>query len=323
LAAQLLARERNLILGSLIALAVAAWAIVIWQASTMDTDAMSMTMGTGEPKAAMGLMKTDGADGMVSSSVMAAGGVSDMGDNATQNQQMTETMPSLEGKHSESNGMPMGLTMNRSAALFIGVWVAMMVAMMFPTSAPMILAFAQIQGTRQTRGQVVVPSWIFLLAYIALWSATGFLAYVVASLADNLANHSHWLLANSGRIGGAVLLVAGLYQLSPWKNKCLAQCRTPMSFIMTRWKEGTGGAIRMGLEHGAYCLGCCWLLFVILFPLGMMNVAAMAMITVVIFAEKSLAIGQRVAQAAAIALVAYGGLVLLLLPNALPTNITV
>jgi predicted metal-binding membrane protein len=120
-----------------------------------------------------------------------------------------------------------------------------------------------------------------------------------------------------------VLIVAGLYQLSPLKDKCLAQCRTPTTFIMTRWREGRVGALRMGLEHGAFCLGCCWLLFVILFPLGMANVAAMAGITLLIFAEKTLAIGKPVARAAAVALVAYGALVLLVLPDALPTNMTI
>src|ERR671938_1047278 len=113
-----------------------------------------------------------------------------------------------------------------------------------------------------------------------------------------------WVMANAGRLGGGILTVAGLYQFSPLKHLCLAKCRSPMAFIMTSWRDGYGGAFRMGLEHGLYCLGCCWLLFVILFPLGMTNVAAMAVITLLIFAEKSLAIGPAVARAAALALVA-------------------
>ena len=118
-----------------------------------------------------------------------------------------------------------------------------------------------------------------------------------------------WLLDNAARIGGVVLILAGLYQLSPLKRACLSKCRTPMAFILTSWRDGYGGAFRMGLEHGLYCLGCCWLLFVILFPLGMMNVAAMAVITLLIFAEKSLPRGPQIGQAAASLLIAYGALV--------------
>jgi predicted metal-binding membrane protein len=214
----------------------------------------------------------------------------------------------------------MGLTMGMSAPLFIALWAAMMVAIMFPTAAPLILTFAAVQKDRQTRGQVYVPTWLFVASYIVLWSAAGLLAYGIARAGDSLAAHSMWLMDNAGRIGGGLLIVAGLYQLSPLKNLCLSKCRSPMSFVLTRWRDGAAGAVRMGLDHGAYCLGCCWLLFVILFPLGMMNVAAMALITVVIFGEKSLAVGAKVARVAAFALVVYG-VIVLFEPGALPTMI--
>jgi len=219
--------------------------------------------------------------------------------------------------------MDMGLTMNMSAALFIGVWVAMMVAMMFPTAAPMILTFATVQNNRQKQGHAFIPTWLFTLAYITLWAATGFIAYGAAVGGDALASDVDWIANNAGRLGGVLLVIAGAYQLSPWKDKCLSQCRTPTSFILGSWREGRTGAVRMGLEHGAYCLGCCWFLFAILFPLGMMNVAAMAIITLVIFAEKSLAIGYRVARVAAVGLVVYGTLVALAIPGALPTSMTI
>lgn len=246
-----LPRERNFILGGLLVLAAAAWAVLIWQSQMMDEEDMGLTMGMGAP-------------------------------------------------------------------LFIALWAAMMVAIMFPTAAPMILTFARVQANRRERGQVFVPTWLFVGAYILLWSATGLLAYAAAVIGDELAAGSMWLMDNAGRIGGGVIVVAGLYQLSPLKSTCLSQCRSPMSFILGSWRDGYGGAVRMGLEHGGYCLGCCWLLFIILFPLGMMNVAAMAAITVVIFAEKSLAIGKTVAKAASAALIVYGALVLVL-PDALPT----
>ncbi len=212
----------------------------------------------------------------------------------------------------------MGLTMGMSAPLFIAIWAAMMVAIMFPTAAPMILTFARVQAGRRDRGQVFVPTWLFVSAYLFLWVATGALAYLAASGADSLASGSMWLMDNASRIGGVVLVFAGLYQLSPMKATCLGKCRTPMSFIMGSWRDGYGGAIRMGLEHAAYCFGCCWLLFVILFPLGMMNIAILALVTLVIFAEKSLAIGPDIARAAAAVLVIYG-VIVIAMPSALPT----
>jgi len=305
-ATQLLSRDRNFILVLLIALAIAAWALVIWQADSVETSS-SMSMNDASQSGT-------GPDSMAAATFSMS----------TEQASMDDMPEAGSGAPSSVMAeMSMGLTMNMSAALFLGVWIAMMVAMMFPTAAPMILAFARIQGSREAKGQVFVPTWLFIFAYLTLWSAMGMLAFLGASTADSLAEDSAWLLDNAGRIGGAVLIIAGLYQLSPWKNRCLVQCRTPMGFIMTRWKEGRFGAVRMGLEHGAYCLGCCWFLFVILFPLGMMNVAALALVTLLIFAEKALAIGERVARFAAVGLIGYGALVMIALPGALPTSMTI
>ena len=214
----------------------------------------------------------------------------------------------------------MGLTMGMGAPLFMAIWVAMMVAMMFPTAAPMILMFARVHGARQQRGQPFVPTWVFVSAYLVVWTLFGALAYGVAVGAEKLAEQSMWLMDNAARFGGAVVILAGLYQLSPLKRSCLSKCRTPMAFILGSWRDGYGGTFRMGLEHGAYCLGCCWLLFVILFPLGVMNVAAMAVITLLIFAEKSLPTGRQIGQIGAMAIVAYGALAIFV-PGALPIAI--
>src|SRR5712692_7278707 len=182
--------------------------------------------------------------------------------------------------------MHMDLTMGMGAPLFLALWVAMMVAMMFPTAAPMILMFARAAATKRQRGQAYVPAWVFVSAYLVVWTLFGVVAYGVAVGADTLADQSMWLMDHGPRIGGAVLIVAGLYQLSPLKYTCLSKCRSPLSFVMQHWRDGYGGAFRMGIEHGLYCLGCCWLLFVILFPLGIMNIAVMALLTVLIYAEK-------------------------------------
>jgi predicted metal-binding membrane protein len=210
----------------------------------------------------------------------------------------------------------MGLTMGMTGALFVGVWALMMVAIMFPTAAPMIVMFARIQQSRSERARPYVPTWIFAASYIALWIATGVLAYLLAVGLDALAQQSMWLMENGARLGGALILLAGAYQLSPLKEICLAKCRSPLGFISSSWRDGYGGALRMGLVHGGYCIGCCWMLFLILFPLGMMNLLAMIAVTLLIFAEKVLPLGDRVRQLAAVALIAYGGLVMFV-PSAL------
>jgi predicted metal-binding membrane protein len=154
-----------------------------------------------------------------------------------------------------------------------------------------------------------------------VWTLSGAAAYAGALAVEAIAARAALSPTTAARIGGAVLVAAGVYQITPFKDLCLSKCRTPISFIMTSWRDGATGALRMGLLHGAYCLGCCWLLFVVLFPLGIMNVAAMAVITLVIFAEKVLPWGRPVARATAAALVAYGAVVLVV-PHVLPTFMT-
>ena len=211
----------------------------------------------------------------------------------------------------------MGLTMGMSALLFIAIWIVMMVAMMFPTAAPMILMFSKIYTSKRQQELPFVPTWVFVSAYLLVWSLCGVVAYPLAVGIEQLAGQSMWLMDNAARLGGVVLLLAGLYQLSPLKDICLSKCRTPLQFILSSWHDGYGGAFRMGLEHGAFCLGCCWLLFVILFPLGIMNIAVMALVTALIFAEKALPIGRQISKLAGAGLIVYGVLIMFL-PAALP-----
>jgi predicted metal-binding membrane protein len=209
-------------------------------------------------------------------------------------------------------------TMGLRAPLFLAIWVTMMVAMMFPTAAPMIITFHKVQTGKRQRGEAFVSTWIFVAAYLLVWSLSGVAAYAGALAAEAVAARIALSPATAARVGGAVLVAAGLYQLTPLKDLCLSKCRTPITFIMTSWRDGAAGALRMGLLHGAYCLGCCWLLFVILFPLGIMNIAAMAVITLIIFAEKTLPWGRTAVRAAAGALIVYG-LIVLAAPHLLPT----
>jgi predicted metal-binding membrane protein len=215
------------------------------------------------------------------------------------------------------NNQAMGLTMGMSALLFIAIWAVMMVAMMFPAAAPMILMFSAVYAGKRRQEQPYVPTWIFVSAYLLVWVLSGVLAYFLAIGVEKLAGQSMWLMENATRIGGAILVIAGLYQLSPLKNVCLSKCRTPFQFLLTSWQDGYAGAFRMGIEHGTFCLGCCWLLFVILFPLGIMNIAVMAVVTALIFAEKALPVGRQISQLAGGGLIVYGVLVMFL-PAALP-----
>ena len=218
----------------------------------------------------------------------------------------------------EGDGTATGLTMGIPAPLFMAMWAMMMVAMMFPASAPMILMFSNVHRARAERGQAFAPTWVFVSGYILVWLVAGAVAYGAAIVAEASASQVPWLTANAARIGGFVLISAGLYQLSPLKRSCVTKCQTPFQVIMTSWRDGYGGAFRMGFDHGRYCLGCCVFLFAILFPLGVMNIGAMIAITAFIFAEKSLPVARQLGLAAAAVLVIYGAAVMLQ-PDLLPT----
>jgi predicted metal-binding membrane protein len=221
------------------------------------------------------------------------------------------------------HGHEMGVdfTMGLAAPLFLAMWVAMMVAMMFPAAAPMILLFDRVERGKRDAGRSYVPTAYFLGAYLAVWTAFGAVAFTLAVGIDRLAADSEWITAEWARLGGLLLIAAGLYQLSPLKEICLSKCRSPMAFLMTSWRDGKVGAVQMGLLHGGYCVGCCWLLFVILLPLGVMNVAAMIVVALLVFGEKVLPGGNRLARAAALVLVVYG-IVVTLFPDALPTTVS-
>jgi len=220
------------------------------------------------------------------------------------------------------SGMETGLdlTMGMAAPLFLAMWVAMMVAMMFPAAAPMVLLFDRVERGKREAGRSFVPTAYFVGAYLAIWTAFGVLAFALAVVVDRLVTNAGWDTGQWARFGGILLIAAGLYQLTPLKDVCLSKCQSPMSFLMTSWRNGKVGAIQMGLLHGGYCLGCCWLLFVILLPLGVMNVAAMVVIALLVFGEKTLPVGSRIARAAALVLVVYG-VVVTLSPGALPTTV--
>jgi predicted metal-binding membrane protein len=194
--------------------------------------------------------------------------------------------------------MPNGM----SAVLFIVMWLTMMVAMMFPAVAPIVLAHRYVL---QRRGEGPLPTLAFVAGYLAVWTAIGVIPLAAFLGFRNLpatAGHSTWLVS----LAGGILVVAGVYQFTPLKSACLRACRNPLSFILSHdFGSGSRGALRAGLSHGAYCLGCCWALMTILVVVGLMNLAWMALLALVFFAEKNWRRGRELSMVA-------GGLVALL-----------
>src|SRR5437016_5062959 len=168
------------------------------------------------------------------------------------------------------------------------MWVIMMIAMMLPRELQMILTFAAVARNRQRLGHPYIPLSIFLLGYVVIWCVFSAFAALAQLWLNRHALLSASMMSSSALLGGALLLGAGAFQFTPLKQSCLTHCRGPLEFIMTRWREGSSGAFRMGLEHGAFCTGCCWALMALLFVAGVMNILWIAALTLLVCAEKML-----------------------------------
>lgn len=197
--------------------------------------------------------------------------------------------------------------------MLCAMWTVMMVAMMLPAVSPTVLMFTRLNRSRHHEHAPYGETGGFLSGYLVLWSIFSLLAGVA-----QWAFHSSGLITEgktSNVPGGLLLVGAGVYQWTPLKNGCLRHCRSPLSFFMTRWKEGTVGAFRMGLEHGSYCVACCWLLMLLLFGAGVMNLLWMGTITALVVLEKISPSGPWVARISGALLAGWGvwvlGLVLL------------
>jgi len=186
------------------------------------------------------------------------------------------------------------------------MWAEMMVAMMIPSAAPMILTFAMVNRERRKQKLPFVPTGIFLLGYLAVWTGFSALAAVAQWILHARALLSPMMVSTSALLGGVLLIVAGVFQWTPLKNACLTHCRSPLSFLMMDWREGKWGAFFMGLKHGAYCTGCCWFLMALLFVAGVMNVWWIAIIALFVLLEKVVPEGLGVGKVAGVLLVAWG-----------------
>jgi predicted metal-binding membrane protein len=173
---------------------------------------------------------------------------------------------------------------------FFGVWVLMMAAMMFPSIAPMVVMFVRIQEGRRERGAAVPGGLtaLFVGGYLVAWTGAGLVGYGILELGRAVTGDVFsW--DNAGPyLAGGIILLAAAYQLTPLKDVCLRHCRSPFMFLMQHLKPGRVGALRMGIEHGGYCVGCCWMLMAALFALGIMSIGWMAFVAALIAAEKLL-----------------------------------
>ena len=213
----------------------------------------------------------------------------------------------------EHMAMPMVMAMPRmqtwsvwDLVLLCIMWVVMMVAMMVPTAASMILIFAKVQRQRRAQERPYVPTGIFVSGYLLVWAGFSVLATLAQWGLHSAALLSPMMGSTSPVLGGLLLLAAGLFQWTPLKYACLQHCRSPLSFLMTEWREGHRGALSMGLRHGSYCTGCCWLLMALLFVAGVMNVLWVAILTAFVLIEKVAPRGDMVGRVAGVVLVLAG-----------------
>ena len=195
---------------------------------------------------------------------------------------------------------------------FVGVWIVMMAAMMFPSVAPTVALYA-----RMTRRRSPLAPLLFAAGYLVTWAAAGAAAFAVAAAGRGIAGD---VLAwdRAGRwVAGATLLVAAVYELTPVKDVCLGKCRSPLGFLLGSWRDGPRGALEMGAKNGAWCVGCCWALMASLFALGIMSVAWMALVAALIAVEKTLP-WRRAATWGTAAILLALGVLLMVAPDAVP-----
>jgi predicted metal-binding membrane protein len=190
--------------------------------------------------------------------------------------------------------------------LMLIMWVVMQIAMMTPSAAPMVLTYTAITRRQQSEVQPIWGTALFYAGYLLIWT----LFSVVATLLQG-GLHAATLLSpmmetTSPILGGAILLAAGIYQFTPLKSACLSHCRSPLGYFMTEWREGTWGAMVMGVRHGAFCVGCCWLLMALLFVAGVMNLFWLGVITAYVLAEKVAPGGHKLSWAIGALMIAWG-----------------
>ncbi|MFN2507859.1 MAG: DUF2182 domain-containing protein [Chthoniobacterales bacterium] len=190
------------------------------------------------------------------------------------------------------------------------MWVVMMLAMMLPSAAPMLLTFAAVARNRRRADRPYVPVAVFAAGYVVIWCVFSVAAAVGQWLLHREALLSSTMATSSAFLAGVLFIIAGVFQFTPLKHSCLTRCRAPLDFIMTRWREGWRGAFAMGVEHGAFCAGCCWALMALLFVFGVMNILWIAALTILVALEKLLPRAKWFSALCGVALAAWGVVVM-------------
>jgi predicted metal-binding membrane protein len=271
----LLRRDRVVVIAGLVGVTILAWLyLVSFAAGMMPAESMSASPVTDD----MGDMA--GMESMA--------GMDNMGEMTAEPAEMT-TPPPWTWK---------------DGVLMFGMWAIMMAAMMTPSATPMILLYALV--TRKRIGTPYVPTGAFYLGYLVLWVGFSAGATILQWALGQLTLVSPMMVSISTVLTAVLLIAAGLYQWTPAKNTCLRQCRSPVDFLSKHWRAGRFGAFRMGLEHGLYCLGCCWTLMLLLFVGGVMNLLWVAAIALLILVEKVAPLGRKIGLAGGLVLVIAG-----------------
>jgi predicted metal-binding membrane protein len=272
---RLLARDRWLVAIALSVLAALAWVYLIVMARQMASGEMSL-LGMGEMTG------------------------------ATEGSAMPD-MPDMPGQRFDALTSAPAAWTPRTFVLTFVMWWVMMIGMMIPSAVPMVLMFGAVQRRQLAEQSPALRVAAFTSGYLAVWGAFSVLAAGAQwTLADLAVLAPMQFTANRG-LAALFLLLAGIYQLSPLKNVCLRRCRSPAEFLSTHWRQGTGGAFRIGAEHGAFCVGCCWLLMVLLFVGGVMNLLWVAAIAAFVLLEKVIPRGELLARASGVAMLAAAG----------------
>jgi predicted metal-binding membrane protein len=192
------------------------------------------------------------------------------------------------------------------ALLMVSMWWVMMVAMMLPSAAPMLLLFARVNRKDKAAGPPLMPTGAFAIGYLIAWGGFSVMAAGLQWAFEATRLMSPMLQTANVWLGAAILVGAGLWQLTPLKAMCLRHCRSPLGFLMNNWRTGRLGAVRMGLEHGAYCLGCCWFLMALLFFGGVMNLYWIVGLVVFVLLEKFIPLGHWFGRVAGVVLIGWG-----------------
>jgi predicted metal-binding membrane protein len=258
----ILRRDRLPALVGVIGVTVLAWLYLVW-----------LAVGMGDMSGRMAGGDISGMSG------------SDMGDMAGMGGMAGMAMPALRAWGAAD------------FTLMFLMWAIMMVGMMLPSAAPMILLYDRVRERQEAKGTSLAATAVFAAGYLAAWGLFSLAAVVAQWALEQAALLSPMMVSASPWLGGGLLILAGIYQWTPLKNVCLVHCRSPITFLADHWRPGRAGAFRMGLHHGLYCVGCCWVLMALLFVFGVMNLLWIAALAVFVLLEKLLPRGDLVGRA--------------------------